>query len=441
MLKVSVRFPTFWRTCLTWVGLGLGALLWGGCALLPMVGQGGDRTFLEVELEPLARLSIPPQTVVDTTGQEVRFGGVSALAYDRRLDRLYALSDEHNSGLPSHVFTLRLNMLAGVESSSGVELKDLRGTIAQSLLESDSTTHSPSASDPDPDTSPSLARVQFERVIWLTTDTPTTNQGGDNVDALALDAEGLALTPQGTLWVSSEGRNPREIPPKVQEFEAETGHYLRDLTIPPLFTMAIDPKTRRQQAGIQSNQGFEALTLAPATTKADPLRLFTANESPLVQDLDLEHSEEGGRLRFLHYYLGDGPPLLLAQHLYTLAPVPLALVNGLSDVLALDTSGHFLTLERALTPFGFEIQLFETTLGGASDISGMTALQGELTQVQPMAKRSVLNFKTANLPLTNWEGMTWGPQLPDGSPSILVVSDNNFGDEATQVLLLRLRQP
>jgi hypothetical protein len=51
----------------------------------------------------------------------------------------------------------------------------------------------------------------------------------------------------------------------------------------------------------------------------------------------------------------------------------------------------------------------------------------------------VLDFADTSLAVDNLEGMTLGPRLPDGSQSLLLVSDNNFeGDRATQLILLRL---
>ncbi|TVQ07718.1 MAG: endonuclease/exonuclease/phosphatase, partial [Leptolyngbya sp. DLM2.Bin27] len=55
-------------------------------------------------------------------------------------------------------------------------------------------------------------------------------------------------------------------------------------------------------------------------------------------------------------------------------------------------------------------------------------------------KQLVLDFADTPLAVDNLEGMTLGPRLPDGSQSLIVVSDNNFeGDRATQLLLLRLQ--
>jgi len=52
-------------------------------------------------------------------------------------------------------------------------------------------------------------------------------------------------------------------------------------------------------------------------------------------------------------------------------------------------------------------------------------------------KKLLLDLSELGIPLYNLEGMTLGPRLPDGSQSIVLVSDDSF-DEAqkTQFILL-----
>jgi hypothetical protein len=50
-----------------------------------------------------------------------------------------------------------------------------------------------------------------------------------------------------------------------------------------------------------------------------------------------------------------------------------------------------------------------------------------------------LDLSELGIYLDNLEGMTLGPRLPDGSQSLVLVSDNNFNDiQLTQFLLFRL---
>ncbi|MEB3273245.1 MAG: esterase-like activity of phytase family protein [Prochlorothrix sp.] len=381
--------PRRWLIVLLAVGC---SLLTMACAVPQVSAQ--ERLFTDVSVEFLDRVTLDSQIIGGT-----QFGGISAIAYDPRTDRLLALSDEHDGVATPHFYTLAL---------------DLQDDPAQ----------------------PGFETVEVESVTFLR------DQSGDPLAPDALDPEGLALSPSNTLYLSSEGIHRKDIQPFLGEFDRESGTLLRSLPVPRSFTISFDETTRRQQQGIQSNQGLESLTLVAsgaAPIAEDPLRLFTVNEAPLVQDLD-PSSDEGGRTRFLHYYLGQGPPLLVAEHLYALEPVPFALVNGLSEILALDNGGHFLALERALTPLGLQVKLFEITLAGATDIAGLASLKGEINATR-IQKQLIYNFNADEEPARNLEGMTLGPRLPDGSQSLLLVSDNNFSPgEDTELLLFRLNR-
>jgi hypothetical protein len=73
---------------------------------------------------------------------------------------------------------------------------------------------------------------------------------------------------------------------------------------------------------------------------------------------------------------------------------------------------------------GFAIRLYWTSTRGATDVSGEDALTGTET---PMRKKLLFDFTTSGTDADNVEGITWGPVLPDGSRSLVLVSDDNFG--------------
>ena len=58
-----------------------------------------------------------------------------------------------------------------------------------------------------------------------------------------------------------------------------------------------------------------------------------------------------------------------------------------------------------------------------------------------VSKTLLLDLESLGIPLDNVEGMTFGPRLPDGRQSIVLVSDNNFApSQFTQFLLFALDQ-
>jgi hypothetical protein len=56
--------------------------------------------------------------------------------------------------------------------------------------------------------------------------------------------------------------------------------------------------------------------------------------------------------------------------------------------------------------------------------------------VRPAEKTLLIDLDTLGIPLDNVEGMAFGPDLPDGRRSLILVSDNNFAPaQFTQFLL------
>jgi hypothetical protein len=121
-------------------------------------------------------------------------------------------------------------------------------------------------------------------------------------------------------------------------------------------------------------------------------------------------------------------------------PSPGASFHGMTDLLAIDQGGHFLSLERTLGPEGFSVKVFQLTLSGASDTSRIDSFRGSLPGVKPIQKKLLLDLNQLGIRLDNLEGITFGPLLPDGSPSLVMISDDNFSqNQNTQILLFRIR--
>jgi 3-phytase len=101
--------------------------------------------------------------------------------------------------------------------------------------------------------------------------------------------------------------------------------------------------------------------------------------------------------------------------------------------VALDNHGTFLAMERSYASgLGNTIVLFETSIQGATDVSGIDALGWEDCpegdDIIPMSKTYVVDLGgDLGTDLDNMEGMTFGPPLPDGRLPLIIVSDNNFG--------------
>ncbi|UOO12045.1 MULTISPECIES: esterase-like activity of phytase family protein [unclassified Synechocystis] len=357
------------------------------CGVSPDAVQAESRLFLPLSLEFLDSYTLPKQAIED-----LPVGGISDLTYDRQQDLFYAVTDDRRS---PRFYTMHLTIVPGQEGIG-------------------------------------IAKAEIVGMTKLRT------SGGEAYGRQLLDPEGIALSPRQTLFISSEGVLSSQSPPLIAEFDPQTGQELERLPLPSRFL----PQADRPQ-GIRDNFGFEALTIAATSTLADdPFRLFTATESVLAQDFDPENPPQEIPLRWLHYVINSvGAPVLVSENLYPLDPAPAGtLLHGLSAMVALPREGYFLTLERTFGLTGFQGKIFQTVNANATDTSRIASFQPGTNTINPMRKELLLDLEDLGIELDNLEGITLGPRLPDGSTSLIAISDDNFsGDQSTQILLFRLQ--
>jgi hypothetical protein len=101
--------------------------------------------------------------------------------------------------------------------------------------------------------------------------------------------------------------------------------------------------------------------------------------------------------------------------------------------------GGLLALEREFVDgLGLSVQLFHVALDGATDVSGLESLAGQT--YTPVKKTLLYDFARSGFVPDNLEGLAFGPDLPDGDRTLVVVSDNNFKAllQQTQIVALRL---
>jgi hypothetical protein len=357
------------------------------CGVSPQV-MAAQRMFLPISLEFLGEYRLPKGEYEGTT-----LGGISAITRDRSGDRYYLLSDDRSERSPARFYTARM---------------EIQGE--------------------------KLEKVSIEAVTTLK------NANGETYAQGSIDPEGIALSPRNTFFISSEGATKTGIAPFIGEFDRQ-GQLQQPLPLPTRFLP--DGKNQR---GIQDNLGFEALTLGVTSTLPDdPFRLFSANENALIQDSPTGKSAENRRVRWLHYGIDSiGSPILIAEHLYIIDEAPTtAQFNGLTELLALEKEGYFLSLERTFGLEGFGAKLFQVVNASATDTSRVASLSGDLEglQIRPLEKKLLLDLGTLGIDLDNLEGMVIGPRLANGDRTLLLVSDDNFNkNQVTQFLLFRLRE-
>ena len=360
-------------------------------------GEVSSRIFNKLSIEYIGAYQVPNDLMVKNT----RVGGLSGLTYDRQRDRFYAISDDRGEQAPARFYTLKLNL--------------------------DKT---------------NPQQVKFKQVD-ITDVTLLKNSNGETYPRGETDTEAIALTPQSSVFISSEGDRNKNIPPFINEFDLKTGKVKQALPIPQRYL----PNTESKR-GVQNNLAFEGITLSPTGTlpaSGEALRLFAATESVLMQDKEVTKVGNNGKIpgaknRWLHYLISDRAEII-SEHLYQLDSPPLgAIEHGLPEIQSIDTSGHFLTLERSFGLFGFRAKLFQTTMAGATDTSKIASFKGNTT-IQPIQKQLAFDLQQLNIYIDNLEGMALGSRLPDGSQTLLLVSDNNFSSrQITQFLLFKFKQ-
>ncbi len=321
-------------------------------------------------------------------GTEV--GGLSGISYDKNSGIYYSISDDQSQTNAARFYTVDIDLSDG------------------------------SLNDGD---------VAFTNLTFLSENGVLFPQNG-------IDPEGIVFNGEN-LFISSEGNVNLGIAPFVNEFSL-AGQQLNQLPIPDKFLP--DPNIPK---GIRNSLAFESLTITP-----NERFLYTATGNSLVQDGGISTLENEGTSRIIKYDLQTGQPV--KEFLYVVDPIPNAPVpadgfadNGLVELLALDNSHTLLALERSFSAgVGNNIRLYEVQLQNTTNIQNFNSLinpndpDGGLFDVDAVAeKRLLLDFAELGIRLDNEEGMTFGPVLPDGSQSLVIVSDNNFNDaQRTQFL-------
>ncbi|MGK7946017.1 MAG: esterase-like activity of phytase family protein [Microcystaceae cyanobacterium] len=230
----------------------------------------------------------------------------------------------------------------------------------------------------------------------------TSAQVGNAIDITGVDHEGISYNSlNNSVFVVSEGDSI------IREHSVENGTELNTIATPAVYQ------------NIRPNLGLESLT-----GLRDGTSLWTANEEALTIDGD-RGTIVGNRtlVRLQEFDETFNPMGQWAYEVESPTP-PFIQSNGVSDLLLLP-NGELLVLEReaSMGVFGFQHRLFSVNFEGATDISALTGgLAGE-------------NFISVNKELlwqdtfmiSNFEGLTLGPQLTNGDYSLLLVSDNGSG--------------
>jgi hypothetical protein len=189
----------------------------------------------------------------------------------------------------------------------------------------------------------------------------------------------------------------------------------------------------RPGIGPRNNLTFEGLALTP-----DARTAWVGMETALQQDgPEPGVGKPGGPCRFTQFDIASGQAVRQVAYLPdavprlpTIAGAPAQ--NGVSEILMMDAH-RMLVLERAYVyGVGTSLRIYAIDTREASDTLAQESLRPG--SYQPTVKRLVADLAQLGLSrLDNTEGMCWGPRLPNGHRTLVVVSDDNFrSDQVTQ---------
>lgn len=268
-------------------------------------------------------------------------------------------------------------------------------------------------------------------VTLLNTNNQPFNNSEADPEAMRIDLE------SGKVIWTSEGDINKGINPFIREASI-SGQFSREFELPNIFQVSTVANH-----GPRNNSTFESISLA-----ANKKGYWTCLEEPLKQDGDKASffSEKKHPVRIS--YLKKEEATFNDQYAYQIdkvarKPIPndAFSVNGVVEILAVDEH-YLLVMERSYsvgyTDGGNNIKVYLADLSTASEISTLKELK--TASYQHVKKTLLFDFEDIRDQLSqqrvdNIEGMAFGPDLPNGHRTIVMVSDNNFNPiQITQLI-------
>ena len=252
-----------------------------------------------------------------------------------------------------------------------------------------------------------------------------------------LDLESILLEPaSGNFLISSEGNIRNAKDPMVLRVSKE-GNYIDAFAIPENLLAESVRKPR-------NNGTFEGLA-----TSYDGKGVWAAMELPLETDgpkPKLYPTKSPVRITYFDKNSGKAVKQF-PYRLERIAKIPWLYfaVNGVTDLLEY-APDKFLILERGFAAGhgqkGNTVRIYDVDASLATNTLDINNLRVSFNN--PAKKTLLYDFKWAKNYLSqeiidNIEGITFGPTLPNGKQSLILISDNNFnsmGKQLNQVILM-----
>lgn len=334
------------------------------------------------KLEPIGEARFPTGYLIDG----VELGGLSGIDYDPKTRSFVAICDDRAEHGPARFYELKIALDDGRLDDGDVTI-----TRTTEILDLDGSSFAAGEVDPE--------SIRFAPVPDL-------------------------------LYWTSEGNADAGIAPSVRIMTRD-GKPVDTFQIPDKYLPETD-------MGVRNNLALESLTLSSSNSF-----LITATENALVQDGPAAALSSGSPSRVLAFYRAFGSPA--AEYIYQTDPVAEAPepagafnMNGLAELLTV-APDTMVAVERSFsTGKGNVIKLYWVDRGDATNVLGLKSIKGK--NIKPLRKTLLLNLAKLGTALDNIEGISFGPSLPSGERTLILVSDNNFNanGQFTQFLAFKI---
>ena len=274
--------------------------------------------------------------------------------------------------------------------------------------------------------------VLFSEVIKLDRTSGFLKTNTLDLEAIRIDSN------SGNIVLTSEGAIKQNQKPSIFYVDSQ-GNFLKNFSLPEYFT-----STGIQQP--RNNGVFEGLT-----KDFDNEGFWVGMELPLTKDGSKPKLfPTRSPIRITHFNKNSGEAddqFVISLGNISKIPWMYFAVNGLTELIQY-APHKFLVLERAFSAghgsYGNTVRVFDVNSENASNTLKIQNLRKE--KYIKATKKLVFDFKSVKKKLTdgiidNVEGMTFGPDLPNGNKTLILISDNNFnslGKQLNQLILMEV---
>ncbi|WP_040030003.1 esterase-like activity of phytase family protein [Staphylococcus cohnii] len=273
-------------------------------------------------------------------------------------------------------------------------------------------------------------KVKFTQMHFLTqpngTKYPSKTSFKKHQHDVVADPESIRIDPLNhkRLLYTSEGDRELGFNPFIRT-AARNGTFISNLQIHTPIKM-----------GHQNKHGFRNnLALEGSSFSENGKYIWTSMEAPLLQDDQLPTIKSSAKTRLTKYNRqGD----VISEKPYNLDPISKKpgknkdAENGIAEILTLNKK-ELLVLERASVQdknnnFKNYIRIYKIDSTSGTDTKNIKSLQKN--HVTPVKKQLIANLNAQDIGhIDNIEGMSFGPKLPNGHDSLVLISDNNFNQK------------